>query len=178
MQPITIAIGSNLGNRRKNVFNAIRELTALLDHIHCSRLYETRPYGKHDQPIFLNMVVCGQSSLPPHELLQAIKRLELALGRQTRERWGPREIDLDLLLVGNLVLKTPELELPHPEIQHRDFVLRPLCDLEPQSRHPILGLTWLELLERVAPSQRTIIQEVPHDDQHDSLPLLVSPRLS
>jgi len=115
-----------------------------------SPVYETAPVGELNQPAFLNAAVEIETALAPLELLNAVKSVENALGRVPRTRWGPREIDLDLILWGDLTLSSETLTLPHPEFRYRRFVLAPLADIAPDARDPVTGLRVAELLARSA----------------------------
>ncbi|MBI4142242.1 2-amino-4-hydroxy-6-hydroxymethyldihydropteridine diphosphokinase [Candidatus Uhrbacteria bacterium] len=150
-----IALGSNMGDREQCLGRAVRALmdtppdplprVAILKNIRRSPIYETAPVGIVDQPPFLNAVVEGDATLEPEELLIALQHIERELGRQPRERWGPREIDLDLLHMDGVVRSSEHLTLPHPRWHERAFVLQPLCDLTPELLHPIFGRTAAEL---------------------------------
>lgn len=134
-----IGIGSNLGNREENCEKAIKLLEAGNIRIKKrSSMIETEPWGVEDQPKFINMAAEIETDLEPEELLSLLKGIEFKIGRRPEERWGPREIDLDILLYDDLVLKTPELEIPHPNIEKRGFVLKPLSEIAPEKIHPIL----------------------------------------
>ncbi len=139
MSTAYIGIGSNLGNREENCGRAI---ALLIEHgvtvTKRSSMIETEPWGVEDQPKFINMAVEIETSLTPEELLTFLKRTETDIGRQPGLRWGPRMIDLDILLYDDLVLKTPDLEIPHPRIAERDFVLKPLAEIAPDKVHPVL----------------------------------------
>jgi 2-amino-4-hydroxy-6-hydroxymethyldihydropteridine diphosphokinase len=143
-----IGLGSNVGEREENLVRAI----SLLDSspgirvLRQASLYETEPVGVEAQPWFFNTVVEVEAELAPGELLRRLKEIEKALGREDRGRWGPREIDLDLLLYGDLVMEEDGLVLPHPELHRRRFVLEPLCELAPELIHPRLGRPLRELL--------------------------------
>jgi 2-amino-4-hydroxy-6-hydroxymethyldihydropteridine diphosphokinase len=128
-----ISLGSNLGDRKKNILKAVEELGQVsgIQVRRMSRLYETEPVGKTDQPKFLNAVVEIESELSAEALLDRMLGVETLLGRVRKERWGPRTIDLDLLLFGDARIDTPRLTVPHPRMTERRFVLEPLAELEP-----------------------------------------------
>ncbi len=148
-----IGIGSNLGDREENVRRAVELLGQRAGLITASSsLFETEPWGVADQPRFIN-AACGlETSLSPHELLVALRAIELEMGRDrcTEQRWGPRVIDLDILLYGDLVLDTPELTIPHPRMHERIFVLAPMAEIAPETTHPVLGLCMADLLGTLA----------------------------
>lgn len=146
---VTIGLGSNLGDRLANLQAAIAGLPPEIRLLRASPVYETPPWGFSDQPAFLNQVIQAATDLDPQAVLGKLKRLEVELGRKTTFRYGPRLIDLDILLYGNLVLEMPGLKIPHPHLAERAFVLVPLADLDPELRHPLLGETMETLLERV-----------------------------
>lgn len=125
-----LALGSNLGDRRRFIDDAI---AAMPDVVAVSNIYETDPVGGPDgQPPYLNAVVELDTGLSPRQLLELCQRLEQEAGRVRAERWGPRTLDVDVLLVGDLVVDEPDLVVPHPRMWERDFVLRPLADLAPE----------------------------------------------
>lgn len=144
-----IALGANLGDRRATFQRAVGLLTERL-HIavqSCSALYETAAVGgPANQPPYLNAVLSVATDLSPRELLAALLQTEDACGRQRTERHGPRTLDLDLLLYDDLVLADAALELPHPRLHLRRFVLKPLCDIAPRLLHPRLGRSFDSLL--------------------------------
>jgi len=148
-----IGLGSNLGEREALLKAAIEQLAALPETRlgRVSSLYDTAPVGELDQPNFLNAVAQIETELTARQLLWNLLLVERRLGRvrHASRRYGPRTIDLDLLFHGDLVLDTPDLTLPHPELHRRAFVLVPLAEIEPGLMHPTLGLTIAELLERV-----------------------------
>jgi 2-amino-4-hydroxy-6-hydroxymethyldihydropteridine diphosphokinase len=135
---VLIGLGSNLGNARKFLQGAVTGLACLLQVEQISSLYRTRPVGERQQPYFLNAAVRGSSQEEPSTLLQRLKGLEVALGREPTYRWGPREIDLDLLAFGTVVANEQDLVLPHPRLHQRGFVLFPLMEIAPHWRHPLL----------------------------------------
>jgi 2-amino-4-hydroxy-6-hydroxymethyldihydropteridine diphosphokinase len=132
-----------------NLQTAISALPPMVQQIAVSPVYETAPWGYTEQPAFLNQVIQAETDLAPLNLLEYLKSLETALGRKPTFRYGPRVIDLDILFYDNLIMSTPELTIPHPNMHERAFVLLPLADLTPDLRHPILGKPVKELLEGV-----------------------------
>lgn len=146
-----LALGSNLGDRAGYLLEALARIS-LLPGTRLARLssvYETRPVGPAGQGPYLNMVAELETGLGAEELMPRLLEIEGSLGRIREKRWGPRTIDLDLLLYGDTVLKSELLNLPHPEMHQRAFVLAPLCDLIPKGVHPLLNETYDELLQRL-----------------------------
>lgn len=145
-----IALGSNLGDKEKNLRRALLLLTQQgVEVVRVSSFLSTEPYGVTDQPQFLNAVACVRTSLEPLALLNVLLATELAMGRVRLRHWGERNIDLDLLLYEDVVLDTPRLRLPHPDMQNRDFVLLPLAEIAPELKHPTLQKTIWELKENL-----------------------------
>jgi len=142
-----VGLGSNLGDRAAYLLLGLSALSRLpkTHLLRLSPVYETAPVGP-PQPPYLNMVAELETELSPKGLLAEMLRVEKALGRERRERWGPRTLDLDLLLYGDLVLEEEGLSVPHPRLHERAFVLVPLLDLLPEGRHPLLGQSFAELL--------------------------------
>jgi 2-amino-4-hydroxy-6-hydroxymethyldihydropteridine diphosphokinase len=128
---VVIALGSNLGNRDTNITGAINILKTFIDNLNVSQYYETHPVGGPDQPNFLNAVAVGESKLDPYELLDRCLEIEAIFGRKREVRWGPRTLDIDLIEVGKLELKSEKLTLPHPMAHERRFVLEPWLEIEP-----------------------------------------------
>jgi 2-amino-4-hydroxy-6-hydroxymethyldihydropteridine diphosphokinase len=142
-------LGSNLGDRAGMLASARRELSSYVAIGAESTIYETEPWGYLDQPRFLNQVIEGSTQLAPTELLSALKRIEWQLGRRPTFRYGPRQIDLDLLAYDDLIMDTPDLQIPHPRLPERAFVLVPMKEIAPEWTHPSLGLTANQLADRV-----------------------------
>jgi 2-amino-4-hydroxy-6-hydroxymethyldihydropteridine diphosphokinase len=146
-----IGIGSNLGVPAENCEQAIRLLkaTAEIEVVAQSCLYESEPVGKVDQSWFVNAVVAIRTSLTPEALLDAVLEIEKDLGRERREKWGPRIIDLDLLAYEDYVTSSTGLTLPHPEMTKRRFVLLPLSEIAGDFTHPVENKTILDLLQEL-----------------------------
>jgi len=153
-----IGIGSNLGSPLEN---CQRSLALLEEHpkikiIARSSFYETEPVGPADQSWFLNAVAKVTTELEPIALLEALLTIEGAMGRILNEKWGPRIIDLDLLLYEGRVLKNSRLEIPHPEMTRRRFVLAPLAELAPDSVHPLEKKTIQQLLSELSVDKKVV----------------------
>ena len=142
-----IALGSNLGDKEANLRRALELLIERGGEIvKTSTFISTEPYGVTDQPQFLNGVCEVRTSLEPLELLHTLLDIEQEMGRVRLRHWGERNIDLDLLLYEDVVMDTPQLKLPHPDMQNRDFVLLPLAEIAPELVHPTLQKTISELV--------------------------------
>jgi 2-amino-4-hydroxy-6-hydroxymethyldihydropteridine diphosphokinase len=146
MPIVHIGIGSNLGDRRNNCLKAVALLEAEdVKVLKRSSLYETEPWGVKEQPRFINMAVEAETDMTPRELLFLLKKIEGRMGRTGTAKWGPRTIDLDILFYGDVITKEPDLEIPHPLMHSRDFVLDPLREIAPRKVHPLLHYTVAEL---------------------------------
>ncbi len=151
MPIVYLGLGSNLGDREANLRRALRRLREGGVQIErCSGVYETEPWGVREQPRFLNAVCRGRTELAPPDLLALAKRIEGELGRAATVRYGPRTIDIDILLYGDLVLDTPDLTIPHPRLAERAFVIIPLAEIAPDVVLPGDGRTARQLLEGLA----------------------------
>ena len=146
-----LGFGTNLGDRKGNLAEALTSLNNRPDLavLRTSSIYETEPWGLADQPKFLNMVAEIATSIPPGELLKRVKKLEHDMGREDGPRFGPRLIDIDILLLEDQVVDEPDLNVPHISLHERAFVLVPLAELAPDLVHPILDVTIGKLAERV-----------------------------
>lgn len=146
-QLVIFLLGSNLGNRQASIETAVRELSKEIGQPeNMSSIFESSPWGKIDQPSFLNRVVSIRTSLDPFNVLQKCLHIEQSAGRVRTEHWGPRTIDIDILYFGNRIVDAPNLKIPHPGITERRFTLLPLCEIYPELIHPISGMTHLQML--------------------------------
>jgi len=142
-----LGLGSNVGNREANLREALERLEAAGIRVtRRSSIYETEPQGLRDQPWFLNAVVEVETDLLAPQLLACMLAVEREMGRRRLAPNGPRNIDMDILFCGQSVIDAPELQLPHPRIAQRRFVLEPLAEIAPDLRHPVSGKTAREML--------------------------------
>lgn len=149
MANVYLGLGSNLGDREENLEKSIEALNNFdeIEVTNRSAILETAPYGKTDQPEFMNMCVEIDTRLSPLSLLEAVLGIEHSLGRVREEVWGPRIIDIDILLYENLELELDDLSIPHKEMHLRSFVLEPLSEIAPTAKHPTLDKLVIELKE-------------------------------
>ena len=155
MATIYLSLGSNLGNRARRIYAALCRLRSQVRLDQISSLYETEPVGLTDQPWFLNLVCSGETALSAEALLGFVKGIEREMGRKNGVRFGPRPIDIDILFYDDLVIHTERLEIPHPRLHERGFVLIPLRELAPDLVHPVLKSSMEELLRRAASLEET-----------------------
>ncbi|MCR4814075.1 MAG: 2-amino-4-hydroxy-6-hydroxymethyldihydropteridine diphosphokinase [Lachnospiraceae bacterium] len=146
-----IATGSNMGESEELIKNALENLDADENCrvLRSSKMYRSRAYGGVEQEDFFNSVFCMETLYSPIELLTRLQTEEREAGRERLVKWGPRTLDLDILYYDDIILERDHLRIPHLDMSNRDFVLLPLSEIAPYKRHPILGLTTLEMLARV-----------------------------
>lgn len=148
---VYIGLGSNLGPGVENLQKALNEIKAVkgIKIKKLSSMYLSKAWGKTDQADFVNQLIEIETEIPPLELLYVLHNIEIKMGRQRKEKWGPRVIDLDIILYGNEVIDSPELKIPHPYMRERLFVLVPLEEINPEIIFPDDGTKIKEVLVRV-----------------------------
>lgn len=148
MNTAYLSLGSNLNDREGNLRRALELLESSDVHIkHVSSIYETEPQELREQPWFLNLVAEVETTLFPMQLLRRVRKIEKQLGRQRLIPKGPRTVDIDILLFGRFVMDSPGLQVPHPRMQDRRFVLEPLAEIAPELRHPVTRRSVREMLQ-------------------------------
>jgi 2-amino-4-hydroxy-6-hydroxymethyldihydropteridine diphosphokinase len=150
---VHLSLGSNVGNRERNLQEAIRRLGTAGRVTSVSSVYETEPVEFTEQAWFLNCAAALETDQSPENLMPALLHIEQELGRQRTRKKGPRIIDIDILLFGDLVANTPNLTIPHPGMHQRRFVLEPLNEIAPDARHPVLKKYIRELLDELPAGQ-------------------------
>jgi 2-amino-4-hydroxy-6-hydroxymethyldihydropteridine diphosphokinase len=155
---IYLSLGSNIGDKFNYIISAEKEIADLKSTkiLRSSSIFKTEPWGIKAQDEFLNSVLEIESELNPEELLRELKNIEIVLGRKSRERWFKREVDIDILFYNNLVIQNDTINIPHPEIQNRKFVLIPLCELNPGFVHPVFNVTMENLLKSTKDNSKVI----------------------
>jgi dihydroneopterin aldolase / 2-amino-4-hydroxy-6-hydroxymethyldihydropteridine diphosphokinase len=148
MAMVYIGIGSNLGDKESNCREAIYRLQAAGCRVmKVSSVHITEPWGLRDQPLFANMAIMAETSRPPEDLMSLLKTIESDMGREGSVKWGPRLIDLDILLYGDLIVSEASVSIPHPMLHEREFALAPLAEIAPDTMHPVLKKSIKKLLE-------------------------------
>ena len=148
---VYLSLGSNLGDRAANLRTAIAQLGSLGKPVAVSSFYETEPMELAAQPWFLNCAVKLDTEKMPRQLIAGILALEQGMGRQRKQKKGPRIIDIDILLFGSSIIEIPSLTVPHPKLHERRFVLEPLAEIAPDARHPVFKHTMRELRDALPP---------------------------
>jgi 2-amino-4-hydroxy-6-hydroxymethyldihydropteridine diphosphokinase len=148
-----LSLGSNVGDRQGHLRDAVAKLQAIGRVASVSSFYETEPVDFTEQAWFLNCAVSLKTTNTPEQLMAAILQIEQEMGRQRIQPKGPRIIDIDLLLIGDQIIDSPALTVPHPAMHQRRFVLEPLAEIAPAVRHPVLKKTILELLHALPAGQ-------------------------
>lgn len=153
---VYVALGSNMGERNQYIKKAIAALQLQEDSrvLKVSSVIETEPYGVTEQDKFLNGVLKMETKLTPWELLDSLHRIEADANRERKIHWGPRTLDLDILLYDDMVLQEDDLCIPHVDMQNRVFVLAPMAEIAPYKRHPVFGLTMKEMLSQLEEKEK------------------------
>lgn len=157
MTEVYLALGSNVGDSPAYIRSAVTMLGQRLAAIKTAPLYASKAVGYTDQADFINTAVSARTDMPAAELLDFVKQIEQKVGRTASFRWGPREIDIDIIFYGDTAVDTPRLTIPHPEYHRRDFVLRPLLDLNPDLSDPVSGKPLRALLQKADFNQLKIL---------------------
>lgn len=154
---VYLSMGANLGEPRAQIEKGIDELNAhAVDVTKRSSWYETEPVGVADQPWFANLALCAETSRSPQELLRVCKSIEAEVGRQPSARFGPRHLDIDILLYGDRIIDSDELTVPHPRMHKRRFVLVPLLEIAPELTDPVSHEPYAEILRRLDEGKKVL----------------------
>jgi len=154
---VFLGLGANVGDRKSNINLAIKLLQEKVKDIKVAPMYESRPVGHKNQANFLNTALMGTTDLSPLELLNFVKQIEKNVGRIKRFRWGPREIDIDILFYESSIYHDDSIQIPHPRLHERDFVLKPLLELEPEFIHPVFKESLSVLYSKLETKELSII---------------------
>ncbi len=150
-EDIFVALGTNIGNKRENLEKALQLMnTRGIAIVKTSSWYRTKPYGYEDQDYFLNGVAKVTFPGEPDQLLKELQQIETDMGRVRKIHWGPRIIDLDIILFGQRIIKETNLIIPHPDMQNREFVLEPLIEIAADAVHPVFQKAAIELFNRIS----------------------------
>lgn len=170
MKTVYLSLGSNVGEREEHLAAAIEAFAAQGIRVtRRSSIYSTQPVDFETQSWFLNCVVEAETDLMPRQLLRAIRQIEAEIGRRKRVRRGPRAIDIDILLCGSSIIRAPELEVPHPRMAERRFVLVPLAEIAPTVRHPVKNKTIAELLAETSDRSAVRIWNPEHQQEASAI---------
>jgi 2-amino-4-hydroxy-6-hydroxymethyldihydropteridine diphosphokinase len=156
-----LSLGSNVGDREAHLREAMVQLQTISRVIAVSFFYETEPVEFTEQPWFLNCAVAIETNNTPQQLMAALLRIEEELGRRRQQKKGPRSIDIDILLFGGTIMESKDLTIPHPAMQQRRFVLKPLSEIAPEALHPVFRKTIRELLNELPAGQTVRRQGKP-----------------
>ncbi|HIE5422302.1 TPA: 2-amino-4-hydroxy-6-hydroxymethyldihydropteridine diphosphokinase [Clostridium botulinum] len=150
MHTVYMAFGSNIGEKESYIKRALEKIEERgMEIIKVSSIYETEPYGVLDQDSFLNGVVKIETNLTPEDLIGELLNIEKQLNRVRERRWGPRTIDLDIIFYDDLIINEKDLVIPHKDMENREFVLKPLCDIDENFIHPVLKKSVRELYDEL-----------------------------
>ncbi len=156
MHSVIIAIGTNVGNKKENIETAVKKMeNNRMKIVKMAKSFKTLPYGYKEQPAFLNTAVEIETSLSPEKLLEELLKIEKEMGRIRKVHWGPRIIDLDIIFFDNLIINEEKLKIPHPDMQNRFFVLKPLMEIAPCRVHPKFCETVKTLFEKLENGKKT-----------------------
>lgn len=156
-----LGLGTNVGDRAHNLEDALLRISRIVRIEQTSSIYETEPMGFKDQPEFWNLVLQCSTELPAHQLLQEVQAVEAAMGRERNFPDGPRNIDIDVLLFDDVVMAESDLQIPHPRMHERAFVLRPLLEISPEATDPRTGARFADMLAGVPPARAELLGSLP-----------------